>query len=105
MKQNLLHAITVVVFVVTLTTFATPPKDEITVAAVGDIMLGSTFPTEESLPPDDGAKLLAAVAPILRAADLTFGNLEGPMIDGGKSSKCPPGSTAATTTAPTGHLR
>jgi hypothetical protein len=70
------------------------PLDEIVFAAVGDIMLGSTFPDEtgESLPPNDGATLLAEVTPILAAADVAFGNLEGPMIDGGISDKCTPGT-------------
>ncbi len=56
------------------------------IAAVGDIMLGSDFP-EDVLPPDDGRGLLAAVAPELRAADLTFGNLEGVLMDGGEPVK------------------
>jgi poly-gamma-glutamate capsule biosynthesis protein CapA/YwtB (metallophosphatase superfamily) len=68
------------------------PEGTISIAAVGDIMLGSTYPDETGgdLPPDDGANLLAEVTPILGAADVTFGNLEGPMIDGGESSKCGP---------------
>ncbi len=64
---------------------------EITLAAVGDVMLGSTFPDASLLPPNDGANLLDEVKPILSAADIAFGNLEGPMIDGGTSAKCPPG--------------
>jgi poly-gamma-glutamate capsule biosynthesis protein CapA/YwtB (metallophosphatase superfamily) len=63
----------------------------ITIAAVGDVMLGSTFPDESSLPPNDGKDLLKEVTPILSAVDIAFGNLEGPMIDGGTSAKCPPG--------------
>ena len=59
----------------------------ITIAAVGDIMLGSTYPDRRDLPPAGGATLLADVAPILRRADLTFGNLEGPLADGGKPAK------------------
>jgi Bacterial capsule synthesis protein PGA_cap len=62
----------------------------ITIAAGGDIMLGSTFPNETRMPPKDGADLLKVVAPIFQAADIAFGNLEGPMIDGGISTKCPP---------------
>jgi len=62
--------------------------EEITLAAVGDIMLGSTYPETAPLPPDDGANILAEVTPILSAADLTFGNLEGPMLEGGATSKC-----------------
>lgn len=57
-------------------------------AAVGDIMMGSTFPEGAPLPPSDGDSLFLDVRDILRAADITFGNLEGPLIDGGRSEKC-----------------
>jgi hypothetical protein len=60
-------------------------------AAVGDVMLGSTFPDESKgslLPPGDGAGLLDEVAPVLQAADVAFGNLEGPLLDQGPSDKC-----------------
>lgn len=67
--------------------------DSIKIAAVGDIMLGSTFPNESRMPPEDGAKLLEPVTPILSAADIAFGNLEGPMADSGVSTKCRPNST------------
>jgi poly-gamma-glutamate capsule biosynthesis protein CapA/YwtB (metallophosphatase superfamily) len=63
----------------------------VVVAAVGDVMLGSTFPDESNgalLPPDDGRGLLDEVAPLLSAADVAFGNLEGPLLDGGASEKC-----------------
>jgi hypothetical protein len=64
--------------------------DEISFVGVGDVMMGSTFPDETGggLPPDDGAKLLSEVAPILGAADIAFGNLEGPLLEGGTSEKC-----------------
>jgi poly-gamma-glutamate capsule biosynthesis protein CapA/YwtB (metallophosphatase superfamily) len=67
------------------------PEVPITVAAVGDIMLGSSFPDDSMgslLPPDDGAGLLVEVAPVLRGADIAFGNLEGPLLDTGSSDKC-----------------
>ena len=51
-------------------------------------MLGSPFPNATRMPPNDGADLLKAVAPIFQAADIAFGNLEGPMTDGGTSTKC-----------------
>lgn len=63
-------------------------KEPITIAAGGDIMLGSTFPNETRMPPNDGADSLKAVAPIFQAADIAFGNLEGPMVDSGISAKC-----------------
>jgi poly-gamma-glutamate capsule biosynthesis protein CapA/YwtB (metallophosphatase superfamily) len=65
----------------------------ISIAAVGDIMLGSTYPDASGLPPEDGARLLVEVTPILSAADIAFGNLEGPMLEGGATSKCGPRST------------
>jgi poly-gamma-glutamate capsule biosynthesis protein CapA/YwtB (metallophosphatase superfamily) len=71
----------------------TQTAEKITISAVGDIMLGSTNPPDRGLPPEDGAKMLVDVAPILSATDIAFGNLEGPMLDGvGKSSKCGPNS-------------
>lgn len=65
-------------------------RERISVAAVGDIMLGSPFPNDTRMPPNDGADLLNKVAPILSAADIAFGNLEGPLTDGGVSDKCRP---------------
>jgi poly-gamma-glutamate capsule biosynthesis protein CapA/YwtB (metallophosphatase superfamily) len=62
--------------------------DSITIAAVGDVMLGSPFPNESRMPPNDGADILKGVTPILSAADIAFGNMEGPIIDGGVSEKC-----------------
>ena len=68
-------------------------KESITIAAVGDIMMGSPFPNDSRMPPNDGTDLLKGVTPILSAADIAFGNLEGPIVDGGTSAKCRPGST------------
>jgi hypothetical protein len=67
-------------------------KEPITIAAVGDIMLGSTSIDETFLPPNDGRDMLKEFTPILSAADIAFGNLEGPMLEGGKNEKCPPES-------------
>jgi hypothetical protein len=66
------------------------PPAPITFAAVGDVMLGSTFPDETGglLPPEDGRNLLAEVTPVLRGADVAFANLEGPLVDAGTSEKC-----------------
>ncbi len=64
-------------------TTKSPDKDTITIAAVGDIMLGSNFPSEAFLPPDDGATLLAPVREFLGNTDITFGNSEGTFLDSG----------------------
>ena len=66
----------------------TPDKSElrITIASVGDMMLGTNYP-ENHLPDDDGVSFLTAVTPALSAADIAFGNLEGVLIDGGEAAK------------------
>ncbi len=62
------------------------PLPNLTVAAVGDIMLGTDYP-QNRLPDGDGASMLAGVAEVLRSADVTFGNLEGALRDGGEPGK------------------
>ncbi len=67
----------------------------ITFAAVGDVMLGTDYP-DNTLPDDDGAAFLASVTPVLAAADVAFGNLEGVLMDGGEAVKrCRPARAAA----------
>lgn len=83
---------------------AVPKKDpnDITIAAVGDIMLGSPFPNDTRMPPNGGVDLLKDVTPLLSAADIAFGNMEGPIVDGGVSEKCkPPTPLANATPTPT----
>src|SRR5258708_472807 len=65
-------------------------NDGIVVSAVGDVMLGTTFPDASGgdLPPNDGADLLQEVTPVVKRGDVTFGNLEGPLFEGGDSRKC-----------------
>jgi hypothetical protein len=63
-----------------------PARSRITIAAVGDMMLGTDYP-ENRLPDDDGVGFLAEVTPILDAADIAFGNLEGVLLDGGEPRK------------------
>src|SRR5687768_1519861 len=54
----------------------------ISLIAVGDMMLGTNFPDATFLPPN-GENLLDPVKGILRNADLTFGNLEGTVLNSG----------------------
>lgn len=62
--------------------------DTLSIIGVGDVMLGTSFPTG-LLPPHDGRRLLASVSPYLQSADLTFGNYEGTLFDGqGSPKKC-----------------
>ncbi|MBW6504756.1 CapA family protein [bacterium] len=64
------------------------PARTIRVAAVGDIMMGTTFP-EPILPPEDGATLFRSVGPLLAGNDVVLGNLEAPLTDASLSPKCP----------------
>lgn len=63
------------------------PQGIVTIAAVGDIVMGST----PNLPPDGGRSFFSGVAADL-SADVVLGNLEGTLSTGGVS-KCGPGST------------
>ena len=59
------------------------------IIGVGDMMLGTNYPYDSYLPANGGKELLADVNDILNAADLTFGNLEGTILNsGGTPKKC-----------------
>lgn len=74
-------------------TFAQEQQDTlVSVIGTGDIMLGSNYPSDAKLPPNDGKDLFREVKEILRNADVTFGNLEGCLLDrGGDVKKCKSG--------------
>lgn len=62
--------------------------DTVSIIGVGDIMMGTNYP-ENKLPADDGRMLMREVESILQNADVTFGNLEGTLLDGeGTPKKC-----------------
>jgi poly-gamma-glutamate capsule biosynthesis protein CapA/YwtB (metallophosphatase superfamily) len=67
-------------------TYSQVKKDTLTIIGVGDIMMGSTYP-EAVLPPQDGALLMKEVEHILKNADVTFGNLEGTLLNEGGTPK------------------
>ena len=58
----------------------------LSIASVGDMMIGTDYP-QNHLPDDDGVGFLAAAAPYLSSADVTFGNLEGVLLNGGEPGK------------------
>lgn len=69
---------------------STQLKKPLTLAFVGDIMMGTTFPEDAGsayLPANDGANLFADCDSLLRAADITAGNLEGTLLDSGGTPK------------------
>jgi len=65
-------------------------KEGITVVAVGDIMLGTNYPSVSYLPPGNNCyPLLSEVKPYLQDASITFGNLEGVFSSpGGTPKQC-----------------
>lgn len=60
------------------------PSDSISVIGVGDIMLGTNYPSSSYLP---GKNILGNVEDILEDADMTFGNLEGTILNSGGTPK------------------
>lgn len=58
----------------------------ISIAAVGDMMIGTDYPRNH-LPDDDGVSFFADVTDALSSTDITFGNLEGVLLDGGEPVK------------------
>jgi hypothetical protein len=50
---------------------------------VGDIMLGTSYPDSNCLPADNANNSFKHVVPHLTDADVTFGNLEGTLLDSG----------------------
>ena len=87
-----------------------PPEPDksalrISIAAVGDMMLGTDYP-QNHLPDDDGVGFLAAVTPALSSADIAFGNLEGVLVDGGEpAKKCKNPSACYLFRSPTRYAR
>jgi hypothetical protein len=60
--------------------------DTLCIAAVGDIMLGTSYPSAYTLPPDSAKNSFKAIEHELRSADVAFGNLEGTLLDSGKAA-------------------
>lgn len=60
-------------------------NDTISIAMVGDILPGNTYPIAR-LPKDDGHQLFRNVESLLKRSDIALGNLEGVLCTGGKST-------------------
>lgn len=61
-------------------------QGRITIAAVGDIMMGSDYPASR-LPTSSGRDLLRDAKPYFLKADIAMANLEGPLCKGGTPAK------------------
>lgn len=63
--------------------------DTVTIMGVGDIMMGTKYPKPIYLPAGNGEYLWDEARALLKSADITFGNLEGTMLDGeGEPKNC-----------------
>lgn len=60
--------------------------ENFTIMGVGDIMMGTNFPDSTYLPPVSSHPF-EKVIPILKNADVLFGNLEGTLTDEGENAK------------------
>lgn len=82
-----------------------PAPTEISIAAVGDMMLGTDYP-QNHLPDDDGVGFLRGVTTLLSEVDLAVGNLEGVLMDGGvPAKKCSNPSACYLFRSPTRYAR
>jgi poly-gamma-glutamate capsule biosynthesis protein CapA/YwtB (metallophosphatase superfamily) len=80
-------------------------KDTLTIVGVGDIMMGTSYP-ENKLPPSEGDFLMREVEPVLKDADVTFGNLEGTLLDeGGTPKTCKDPKVCYVFRTPTRYVR
>lgn len=78
--------------------------EDLTISMTGDIMMGTTFPSV-MLPANEGRDLFRDAKDILTRTDLTVGNLEGAICDGGRSTKGNgPNSYSFRTPTSYGHL-
>ncbi|MDM8567889.1 CapA family protein [Candidatus Halobeggiatoa sp. HSG11] len=62
-------------------------QETISIIGVGDIMLGTDYPSAKYLPANKGKNLLKTLNKTLNHADITFGNLEGTILNGGNTIK------------------
>lgn len=57
----------------------------VTISAVGDVMLGTDYPTDK-LPNDQGRKLFRYSQEYIKTGDIRFANFEGTLFDGSKGA-------------------
>lgn len=72
-------------------------------SAVGDVMMGTSFPNGY-LPPSGGEGMFDGVMAEVQGADVLFANLEGPLCDGGTTSKCAPDGNCYAFRTPTSYV-
>ena len=76
----MIHKILILVVAVVLAT-EVHSREIVSIIGVGDIMLGTNYPSKRYLPSNQGRDLMKNVESILNNADVTFGNLEGTILN------------------------
>jgi hypothetical protein len=61
---------------------AVAASDDLFISAVGDVMMGTDFPSASMLPKNNGVGLFEPAKQWLDASDIRFANLEGTLFDG-----------------------
>jgi len=63
-------------------------RNSVIITGVGDIMLGTSYPSLRYLPPQNNPeRLIEGLIDTLRSSDITFGNLEGTFLNDGEPFK------------------
>lgn len=83
----MLRLSTIFILSILASTLLAQKKDTVTLIGVGDMMMGSNYPDNSGLPPNDGQYLLKEVEDVLKNADVTMGNLEGVLLNEGGTPK------------------
>lgn len=73
---------TVLISTQVIASVAAAASDYITISAVGDVMIGTSYPYESMLPANKGLGLFDPAKQWIQAADVRFANLEGTLFDG-----------------------
>ena len=78
-RMRLVRALAVLLGISLPVVAAEPPGEvrTVTIAAVGDTMVGSVFPNRSALPPASGQRVFERVRDLWSGADIVTGNLEG----------------------------
>lgn len=82
------------------------PDKVVTLAFVGDVMMGTNFPSEAFVTKDRGASLFKDCKDILKSADVSIANLEGACYEGmvGQTTKNPNGANSYIFRMPGDHV-
>jgi len=81
-------------------------SDTIKITAVGDMMLGTTYPDETKYLAKNPENLLKPAIPFLKKGDIIFGNLEGPLTDNAPLHKhCKNPSSCYAFKSPTKYIK